>query len=86
VTWRDRAGCTGHDSRLWFAELGGSGDHRYETARTICRNECPVREACLRAALVEEAEYVGNSRSGMRGGLTPRERMMLAGRLHRRTA
>lgn len=85
MSWRDRAGCAAHDPRLWFAELGGSGDNRYDTARHICR-ECPVREACLEAALAEEAEYVGNFRCGMRGGLTPRERMVLAGRRVRRAA
>lgn len=83
MSWRDRAACAGHDSRLWFAQLGG--EHRYDTARSICWR-CPVREACLEAALVEEAEYVGGCRCGMRGGLTPRERMVLAGRRFGRAA
>lgn len=46
-------------------------------ARTLCAG-CPVRRACLDAALAEEGTLRGRNRYLVRGGLTPRQRAKLS--------
>lgn len=48
--------------------------------RDVCRNQCPLTDECLEAAMREEGQSGLLDRNGMRGGLTARERW----RLHRR--
>jgi WhiB family redox-sensing transcriptional regulator len=68
--WRQRAACArpGIDPEWFFPEPG----HQGKRAKRICAR-CPVRDACLAAALaIPEAED-----HGVRGGLTARERLRL---------
>lgn len=48
-----------------------------EEARDAC-NRCPVRAACLAAALAEEGTTAANMRAAVRGGLTPTERWAIS--------
>ncbi|WP_167459156.1 MULTISPECIES: WhiB family transcriptional regulator [Streptomyces] len=72
--WAALAACTGHDTNLWFPE-----DHDQPTddaraeALSICAT-CPVRAACLDAALDEEGGIKPASRNGIRGGMTREQR------------
>jgi len=70
-TWMTRAAC--HDPQ-YHPEWWTGGGEFYELATRICREHCPVREACLRWALGnDEREHVY-------GGVTPQGRAkMLAG-------
>jgi hypothetical protein len=76
IDWREHAACKGVHLDVFFP---GGGDN-YRTARTYCVR-CPVRPACLKAAMAEEDPA---SRHGMRGGLDPFGRAAL--RKLRRTA
>lgn len=51
--------------------------HAYDEARRICA-ECPVRTACLQAALEAEGDVQQSHRAGMYGGLTPGARWRLS--------
>ena len=70
VSWRELAGCKGHDTVLFF----GIGDDEPQKERLereaqaigICK-QCPVREKCLHEALV-------NKEQGIWGGYTKWER------------
>ncbi|MFJ4191866.1 WhiB family transcriptional regulator [Kitasatospora sp. NPDC089509] len=63
--------CRGVDPELFFALGQGGGEGpRVRAAKRVCQ-DCPVREACLRAAVLQEEEY------GIWGGLTPEERRRL---------
>jgi WhiB family redox-sensing transcriptional regulator len=67
------AACKDADLALFFPESkkrGGASDYR--AARVICA-ACPVREACLEAAMLEESKHQG-WRAGMRGGMSPAQR------------
>ncbi|ONK09492.1 WhiB family transcriptional regulator [Streptomyces sp. MP131-18] len=68
--WADRAACGQVDTELWFAA---------DTAQAvaIC-GRCPVRRACLAAAMAEEAGCGPDRRWGVRGGLTRHDRWRLA--------
>lgn len=44
----------------------------------MCDNICPVKDACLEAALREERGQAEAFRFGLRGGKTPRERQDIA--------
>ncbi len=46
-------------------------------AKRVCI-ACPVRSACLEDAMTEEAYLGGLERHGIRGGLTARERVLIA--------
>jgi hypothetical protein len=81
--WRTSAACRGEDPDLWFPL---SDDVRWalqiEQAKAIC-NRCPVRGACLAAALREEGAR--RDRYGIRGGLADTERRQLRRRKDRGT-
>lgn len=83
--WHADAACLCEDPGLW------DDDHRgapVEEARVralavaICA-ECPVRQACLAAALEEESAGGGRYRHTIRGGLTGDQRAALARRRRR---
>ena len=65
--WREVAACAETDPELWFPTGGGNG----RAAKKICGG-CLVRDACLQDALA-----VGDVDHGVRGGLSPRERVKL---------
>lgn len=75
--WRDDAECarTEYADRrdLWFAHVSDTAD--VELAKGICRSLCPVRAACLAAAMREEGGAALDRRFGIRGGLTHGERL-----------
>ncbi|GAA2377568.1 WhiB family transcriptional regulator [Streptomyces carpaticus] len=69
--WQDRAACLGaadEDPDLFFPSP--DDDDRADEAKRFCAR-CPVRDACLDAALV------AGDRHGIRGGLTAEEREAL---------
>jgi len=70
--WRDQAPCVG--DYLFDAESGADA----QMAARICHG-CPVALDCLEAALSEETGD-SNNRSGIRGGLTPKQRVTIARR------
>lgn len=79
-TWTHRAACRNEDPELFFPlGYGNEFTEQIDQAKAVCR-ECPVRDACLNAAL-EEAE-----RYGFWGGLTPDERRQLRFQRHAHTA
>ncbi|WP_174248370.1 WhiB family transcriptional regulator [Streptomyces hoynatensis] len=67
--WERSAVCRTTDPELWFPPPGDNGIR----AIRICRR-CPVRRACLDAALAEEGTAGADRRHGIRGGLTPTAR------------
>ena len=73
--WRDVAACAETDPELFFPEKGGDSAR---WAKSVCREVCQVREACLQDALdTADVEW------GVRGGLSPRERRALLDRPRR---
>jgi len=70
--WRAKALCLGLDQELFFPD--SRQGQTYARARRVC-GHCPVRQACLADALVEERYLSMEHISGMRGGLTPDERV-----------
>lgn len=72
MTWLDAAECKGMPVALWYEPIPS-----YESrARWLCR-ECACRQACLSDAM-DKGELLG-----IRGGLTPAERMGLQPGLRR---
>lgn len=68
--WWEDAACRTADAELFFTPEGVSREERRAAereAKLIC-TRCPVRAACLSAALEAEERY------GIWGGLSPRER------------
>ncbi|WP_102508157.1 WhiB family transcriptional regulator [Sanguibacter massiliensis] len=84
MAWIDDAACRGVDTEVFFPpeRIGRGGGHGYDArpALALCR-ACPVRQACLDAALDEE-KNAPSSTYGIRGGLTQDERRQI---LRRRT-
>ncbi|WP_371495819.1 WhiB family transcriptional regulator [Kitasatospora sp. NBC_00374] len=70
----EAAGCRQVDPDLFFGVRRQDAGPRVEAAKQVCRH-CPVREACLRHALV-----LGES-DGVWGGLTPTERRLFGHQL-----
>ncbi len=71
--WMEQGACVGNDPDLWHPDDLGTGRHAaraWAPARRVCR-ACEVRAECLRHAL-----RLG-IRSGMWGGLSPRERQRM---------
>lgn len=66
--WDKSAECATVETSVFF----DPGHERL--ARAICA-DCPVREACLAAALTEERGMGLHARHGIRGGKTPAERL-----------
>jgi WhiB family redox-sensing transcriptional regulator len=76
--WREQAACFGIPTREydpWFA-TGKTASSEYDVARRVCA-DCPVRRLCLEDALRTEAEGPESDVHGVRGGLTPNERIDL---------
>lgn len=76
--WRDQAACYGiptKDYDPWFA-TGKTPSAEYDVARRVCAG-CPVRQMCLDEALREEKQGPEADVHGVRGGLTPHERIDL---------
>lgn len=74
--WRDNALCASPEyagqAELWFAYP--SNKVATTAAKQVCA-VCPVRAACLRAALKEEGGRALDKRFGIRGGFTAGERL-----------
>lgn len=73
--WALLAACRGLDYDLFYPEREDS--NTYAKARRICLT-CPVRVACLEAAMDEERGQGRAYRAGMRGALGPAARYALA--------
>lgn len=60
---------------IWFPERRKAAQTAADTAEALntC-GRCPVREACLADALAEEVDMPTGLRTGIRGGLTSKER------------
>lgn len=71
------AACVGVDPEAFFPEPTRSQPADWRLARAVC-NDCPVRDACLEAALARERNASGPYRYGMWGGKTPDERAEIA--------
>lgn len=69
VGWAKDAACQGRDVEEFFTE----SKIRVQEMKNICA-VCPVRQRCLDEAMRAE----DTSRYGIYGGLTPRERTVLA--------
>ena len=71
--WRERAACRGHElpPHYWDDDLEGAREtpgqrHRRITrAKAVCRDECPVRDACW--------ADVDDDDTGVHGGVDLRE-------------
>lgn len=72
-SWRESALCAEVDSDLFFPDRGGS----VATPRELC-GRCPVKDACLAAAMRVEGLSGDHHRHGIWGGLTPVERAALS--------
>jgi WhiB family transcriptional regulator, redox-sensing transcriptional regulator len=72
--WTEQAACKGADQRIFYQS---GANPLYTQAKSICA-KCPVRLECLQDAMEWEKT---NLRIGMWGGMTPRERQMLAKKL-----
>lgn len=72
LNWIDQAACGGGPKPNQFHPDAGKLNQQ-DTARTVsvCQKACPVRDACLEWALVNDMT------DGIWGGLTPRERQHL---------
>lgn len=66
------AACIGHDPETWYPDP--TDTITTDEAVDICRG-CPVKQACLDQAMLEEETSGG--RYGIRGGLTPEDRRRL---------
>jgi hypothetical protein len=72
--WQEQAECLDRDPDIWFPD--SELESAYTQARAICTT-CPVIEQCRKDAMTKEAGQGITSRFGMRGGLTPAERLTL---------
>ncbi|MGW5408974.1 WhiB family transcriptional regulator [Streptomyces spiralis] len=71
--WELQAACrAAEDPDLWFRKKDRV------KARTICRQECPVREECLAAVLAREEGLGAGYRAGIFAGLNGAQRAVLA--------
>ncbi|MER5677400.1 WhiB family transcriptional regulator [[Kitasatospora] papulosa] len=77
VPW-GQAACLGCDMDVWFAQgVSKQADADRAEAKATCQR-CPIREGCLDAALVEEKGLGPDSRHGIRGGKTGKQRHSIA--------
>lgn len=70
--WWEKAVCIGQPPSVFFP-VEDMSIHRWDVAFSFCRR-CPVHKQCLDDALSIDAI---DDKSGMFGGLTPRERSMI---------
>lgn len=77
--WTLRAFCRGHpDPDLWLSsEDGPLGVLRDAHAAALCREQCPVLDACQKMILALEAGQPRGHRHCVYGGLTPRQRVAI---------
>lgn len=80
--WREDALCRQVDPEAFYP-VSTTDPHAYDDARAICAL-CPVRDACLAAAMTAEGGAGAAARFGMWGGMTPSERAALYSRTMRR--
>lgn len=83
MSWFKSAACRGVDTEVFFTSGSagrGGGARNNRAALALCR-ACPVKQACLDAALDEE-KYAVYGVYGIRGGLTADERRQI---IRRRT-
>ena len=80
MSWHYDAACRGMDTEIFFDCATNAAN--IQQAKRIC-SDCPVRDACLQAALDEEAGQRSQERHGIRGGLTHLERGAHAFQLQR---
>ena len=74
--WMTDAACNGADPEAFFPALGAHpADVEY--AKTLCRT-CPVQTRCLEYALANEGGK--DTRFGIYGGLSPKQRDKLVAR------
>lgn len=80
--WLDDAICGGmFDVMVPPENLSPAGAAAaYKRARAVCA-DCPAKAQCLQAALDEEGTIDKAGRAGIRGGLTPDERMKISRRI-----
>ncbi len=83
VSWQDRGRCRDLDPDLFFppveSESSEQRQARESAAKAVC-SACPVRAECLSWALAHR------ERLGVWGGLTERERQVVAGNRGRHPA
>lgn len=82
--WEAKSNCRGQKTLFESIAYGAnekpkSPDDlaRVAEAKRLCIT-CPVRQECLTDAMNEEAYLGGTERHGMRGGLTARDRVLIA--------
>lgn len=81
--WGERAVCA---SRAYPYDMYPEPtDHRGMAIALGACARCPVRLACLAAALDAEGDMPERTRAGISGGTTPRERWIIAGSPKRKT-
>ncbi|MGW0577321.1 WhiB family transcriptional regulator [Streptomyces sp. NPDC002920] len=75
--WRAQAACARPEYKdrrdIWFAHATDTAE--VALAKGICNAVCPVRRACLVAAMREEGGAALDRRHGIRGGMTGGERL-----------
>ncbi|MFH9798048.1 WhiB family transcriptional regulator [Streptomyces virginiae] len=76
--WENSAACREIGLDTFHPEGRGTALAAAEReAKTVCRQQCPVREQCLAYALEREGNADRYSRAGIWGGLNPQERAAL---------
>ncbi|CAK7288577.1 WhiB family transcriptional regulator [Streptomyces misionensis] len=73
--WEGQAACRGLDPALFYPAKGHA--EQAKRGKAVCAG-CPVREACLATVMADEQGLGPSAREGIRGGLTGRERYLLA--------
>lgn len=86
-TWRDAGLCLSEDPELFFpdSEKSPRGQRQTTEAKRICQ-ACPALAQCREDVLATEGMKQVDSRHGIRGGLTPHERLNAARRASRAAA
>ena len=77
--WMEAGVCAQSDPEAWFPLEGGGLSMANRQARTICRNQCPVKDSCLDHALVERISH------GIWGGETTADRDRILAARRKRT-
>lgn len=83
--WRERAMCRDYPHKRGEVDPFdiSRDDPEWDVGKSFC-HACPVKAECLEEALKEEGWKTVKYRSGLRGGLTPKERVNLKIRTARR--
>lgn len=77
--WRElQRRCEGVPTNTFFPTTSGTATAaRYEAAKRVYCQPCPLRQDCLEAAMRAEGSAAAESRYGLHGGCTPDERYEL---------